>query len=265
MVFETIATRSLREENQQPHISSPNWGRSRSCPALKSICYKVGSMLWGCNCASSTTNKYRRLDAKLERKMIELKRQASTSGHTNKKFRSINSVIMKFPQLKEQVKKLRGVFEHYDEDGDGSIDREELKQCFKELQVNLTVEEFDDLFESCDVDRNGRIQFLEFIVLLCLIYLITKPSSPTDAVSRTESPNWEATFDIIVQVFIYMDKNGDGKLSKKDMVAALTEPPWERSPSHVMKTRFNSSLNILQWRWTRTRMGMSLSESTFSV
>lgn len=51
----------------------------------------------------------------MERKMIELKRQASTSGHTNKKFRSINSVIMKFPQLKEQVKKLRGVFEHYGE------------------------------------------------------------------------------------------------------------------------------------------------------
>lgn len=91
-------------------------GRSQSCPPLKFIGSKVASMLCCCNCTSSTTtDKYRRLDAKLERKVVELKRQAlaSCSGHQYKQFRSINSIIMKFPQLKEQVKNLRGVFEKY--------------------------------------------------------------------------------------------------------------------------------------------------------
>ncbi|KNA19394.1 hypothetical protein SOVF_061900 isoform A [Spinacia oleracea] len=192
----------------------------------------------GCSSITSNANKYRRLDAKLARKIIELRQQPSSSGHKNKKFRSINSVILKFPQLKEQVKNLRGVFEHYDEDSNGSIDREELKKCLEELQVNLTEQEFDDLFYSCDVDRSGHIQFNEFIVLLCLIYLLTKPSSSTEIVSRMGSPHLESTFDQIVQVFFYMDKNGDGKLNKKDMVVAFTETSSERSPSHVTKTRF---------------------------
>lgn len=92
-------------------------GRSHSCTSLKSIGNKVGSMFCCCGCSSITSNanKYRRLDAKLARKIIELRQQPSSSGHKNKKFRSINSVILKFPQLKEQVKNLRGVFEHYGE------------------------------------------------------------------------------------------------------------------------------------------------------
>ncbi|XP_021750649.1 probable calcium-binding protein CML22 [Chenopodium quinoa] len=212
-------------------------GRIHSCPALKSITNKVGSMLCRCSCNTST-NKYRRLDAKLARKIIELRQQTSGSVHDNKQFRSINSIIIKFPQLKEQVKNLRGVFEHYDEDCNGSIDREELKKCLTELQVNLTEQEFDDLFHSCDVDRSGHIQFNEFIVLLCLIYLLTKPSSSTGTVLRMGSPHLESIFDKIVEVFFYMDKNGDGKLNKKDIVAAFTDAPTERSPSHVTRTRF---------------------------
>uniref|UniRef100_A0A803LZC0 protein-serine/threonine phosphatase n=1 Tax=Chenopodium quinoa TaxID=63459 RepID=A0A803LZC0_CHEQI len=124
------------------------------------------------------------------------------------KARSINSIIIKFPQLKEQVKNLRGVFEHYGkypatnptlhyyEDCNGSIDREELKKCLTELQVNLTEQEFDDLFHSCDVLRMG-------------------------------SPHLESIFDKIV-----------GKLNNKDIVAAFTDAPTERSPSHVTRTRF---------------------------
>lgn len=62
-----------------------------------------------CHCGSP--NKYKRLDAKLEKKMIELKR--SSSGKTN--FKSMNSIIMRFPQFKEELKHIRGVFEQYGE------------------------------------------------------------------------------------------------------------------------------------------------------
>ena len=62
------------------------------------------------------------------------------------------------------------------------------------------------------------------------------------------SPQLEATFDAIVEAFLFLDKNGDGKLNKKDMIKALNEAsPWERSPAHVTRTRFSitSSLTIL--------------------
>ena len=68
-----------------------------------------------------------------------------------------------------------------DEDSNGTIDREELKKCLQKLQLHLTEEEVEDLFHSCDIDGSEGIQFKEFIVLLCLIYLLKEPSS-TDTV-----------------------------------------------------------------------------------
>ncbi|OMO93022.1 Calcium-binding EF-hand [Corchorus capsularis] len=186
-----------------------------------------------CNCGS--TNKYKKLDSKLERKMIEMKR--SGSGQSN--FKSIDSIILRFPQFKDGLKNLRGIFEQYDEDSNGTIDREELNKCLEKLQLHLTKEEVEDLFNSCDIDGSQGIQFNEFIVLLCLIYLLMKPSTSPDTALKMDSPQLKATFDTIVEAFLFLDKNGDGKLNKKDVIKALNEAsPWERSPARVTSTRF---------------------------
>lgn len=205
-------------------------GTSHPCPSLKSLSIKVGSML----CACGSPNKYKRLDAKLERKMAEARRDSSG----NQNFKSIDSIIMKFPQFKEGLKNIRAAFEEYDEDSNGTIDREELKKCLQKLQLHLTEEEVEDLFHSCDIDGSEGIQFNEFIVLLCLIYLLKEPSS-SHSTSKLGSPQLEETFDTIIEVFLFLDRNGDGKLNKKDMVKALNQTsPWEKSPSHVTRTRF---------------------------
>ncbi|XP_042966732.1 probable calcium-binding protein CML22 isoform X2 [Carya illinoinensis] len=197
--------------------------------SLKSLSIKVRSMLYRC----SSPNKYKRLDAKLERKMVEAKK--GFSGYH--KFKSINSIIMKFPQLRDSLKNIRAVFEQYDEDSNGTIDQEELKKCLQKLQLHLTEEEVEDLFHSCDIDGHEGIQFNEFIVLLCLIYLLKGPSSNTT--SRLGSPRLEATFDTVIEVFLFLDKNGNGKLNKNDMVKALNDAsPREKSPSHITRTRF---------------------------
>lgn len=54
---------------------------------------------------------------------------------------------------------------------------EELKKCLEELKLSLSEEEVKSLYGWCDVDGSKGIQFNEFIVLLCLIYLLSKPSS----------------------------------------------------------------------------------------
>lgn len=60
--------------------------------------------------------------------------------------------------------------------------------------------------------------------------------------SKLGSPQLEATFDTIIQAFIFLDKNGDGKLNRKEMVKALNEAsPYERSPARITKTRFSIS------------------------
>ncbi|KAG5254278.1 hypothetical protein OIU76_019994 [Salix suchowensis] len=191
--------------------------------------------LGGMFCHCGSPNKYKRLDAKLEKKMIELKR--SSSGKTN--FKSMNSIIMRFPQFKEELKHIRGVFEQYDEDGNGNIDMEELKKCLQKLQLNLKEEEVEDLFHSCDIDQSEGIQFNEFIVLLCLIYLLVEHSSSPLRTSKIGSSELEATFDTIVKAFLFLDKNGAGKLNKKDVIKALNEDSRrERSPAHITTSRF---------------------------
>lgn len=205
-------------------------GTSHPCPFLESLSTKVGSML----CRCSSPNKYKRLDAKLERKLVEAKK--GSSGHHN--FKSINSIILKFPQFKDGLKSIRAVFEQYDEDSNGTIDREELKKCLQKLQLHLTEEEVENLFHSCDINGSEGIQLNEFIVLLCLVYVLKEPSSP-HTTSRLDSPQLEATFDTMIQVFLFLDKNGDGKLNKSDMVTALDDAsPGEKSPLHITQSRF---------------------------
>ncbi|XP_050216513.1 probable calcium-binding protein CML22 isoform X2 [Mercurialis annua] len=196
--------------------------------------HSLGAMLFNCG----SQNKYKRLDAKLEKKMIEFKRNSAK----NTNFKSINSIILRFPQIKEGLKDIRGVFEQYDEDANGAIDREELKRCLQKLQIKLKDQEVEDLFHSCDIDGSQGIQFNEFIVLLCLIYLLVEsPSSAhsVSATSRTSSPELEATFDTIIEAFLFLDKNGDGKLNKKDVLKALNDDsPGEKSPARISKSRF---------------------------
>ncbi|XP_057957916.1 probable calcium-binding protein CML22 isoform X2 [Malania oleifera] len=210
--------------------SSPFWEQGVSSSAAKAMKDSLGGLICCCN----STNKYKRLDAKLQRKMVEVKR--GTLKHKN--FRSINSIIMRFPLFKEELKNIRGVFEQYDEDSNGTIDCEELKKCLHKLQLHLTEKDIDDLFHSCDMDESEGIQFNEFIVLLCLIYLLVEPSS-SHSTSKMGSPQLDATFDTIVEAFLFLDKNGDGMLNKKDMVKALNgASAWEKSPAHITRTRF---------------------------
>ncbi|KAK4341548.1 hypothetical protein RND71_040049 [Anisodus tanguticus] len=179
------------------------------CPALKLWSNRVGSLL----CFWNAPKKYRRLDAKLETKMMELKR--SSQGKATS-----------------------------DEDSNGTIDREELKKCIKKLQFHVKEEEIDDLFHSCDVDEKEGIQFNEFIVLLSYLSLdgfilyifirITFILDLEDWLTRARS-----TFNTIVEAFLFLDKSVDGKLHKKDVVKALNEDsPCEKSPSHVTQARF---------------------------
>lgn len=74
-----------------------------------------------------------------------------------------------------------------DEDSNGTIDHEELKKCLNKLQLHLTEDEIDDLFDSCDMDGREGIQFNEFIVLLCLIYLLMDPTTSPQKVSTTRN------------------------------------------------------------------------------
>ena len=74
-----------------------------------------------------------------------------------------------------------------DEDSNGAIDHEELKKCFHKLEVSFTEEEIIDLFKACDINEDMGIKFNEFVVLLCLVYLLKDNATAPEAVSLTQN------------------------------------------------------------------------------
>lgn len=59
-----------------------------------------------------------------------------------------------------------------DEDSNGTIDHEELKKCLRELNFNVDDKEINRLYHYCNMDLQNGLQYHEFIVLLCLVFLL---------------------------------------------------------------------------------------------
>ncbi|CAL9193594.1 probable calcium-binding protein CML22 isoform X2 [Musa acuminata AAA Group] len=208
-------------------------GLLRSFSALKSFSDKVGDAF----AKLSSSIKHRKDHQNLKRRLLEAMKQRGYSNQNT--FRSINSIIMWFPHFKEGLQNIKNIFEKYDEDSNGTMDHEELKKCLRMLQIQLSEKDIDRLYHYCDMDENKGIQYHEFIVLLCFAYLLAGPDSATNNMSNSASRHVEATFDKLAEAFAFLDKNGDGKLDKKDIILALNEAPSkEKSPTHITSRRF---------------------------
>lgn len=141
--------------------------------------------------------------------------------------------------FREGPKEVKGVFQQSDADSNGTIDHKELKNCFEKLNLQLKEEEIDDLFGCCDMDGTHGIQLNDFIIILCLAYLLLDPSTSSHSKLDLGSPQLKATFDAMIEAFVFFDKNGDGKLNKKDMINAMNDDSqFERSPTHITRSRF---------------------------
>ncbi|XP_058736812.1 probable calcium-binding protein CML22 [Vicia villosa] len=190
----------------------------------------MGSLL----CCMSEQNEEKSLERNLEKKISDIRRNKFGQS----KLKSIDTIVMLFPMFKKRLKTLRGMFQQYDEDSNGSIEPDELKTFLEDLELHLQENEIENIFQYCDIDGSKGIQFNEFIVLLCLIHILTEPLSSDDA-PKAELAQLGEVFDSIVEIFLFFDKNGDGKLNKKDMMRTMNETnPKERSPAHITKNRF---------------------------
>ncbi|XAR56845.1 hypothetical protein NMG60_11037466 [Bertholletia excelsa] len=175
-------------------------------------------------------------EPRLEAKMVEAMQRRACEGTSIKSF---NSIILKFPKIDASLRKCKDVFEQFDEDASGAIDREELKHCFQKLEINFTEEETNDLFKACDINEDSGMKFNEFIVLLCLVYLLKEDSTALHTKSRMGMPDLEATFETLVDAFVFLDKNKDGYVSKSEMIQAINETTsGERSSGRIAMKRF---------------------------
>nr|XP_043622173.1 probable calcium-binding protein CML21 [Erigeron canadensis] len=173
---------------------------------------------------------------KLEAKILETMRKRESKGTSMKSF---NTIILKFPKIDTGLRKCKAIFEEFDEDKSGTIDPKELNHCFRKLEIDFTDEEINDVFRECDINDDMGINFKEFIVLLCLVYLLKKDAVSLHSNSRMGIPNIEATFETLVDSFVFLDKNKDGYVSRSEMVGAINETTTgERSSGRIAMRRF---------------------------
>ncbi|NXP14350.1 EFHB protein, partial [Thinocorus orbignyianus] len=62
----------------------------------------------------------------------------------------------------ENFDMLLEAFRYYDKDGDGMINKDDLRKSCYQFNLNLDDELLDSLFDYCDLDKDGLINYLEF-------------------------------------------------------------------------------------------------------
>lgn len=174
--------------------------------------------------------------SKIERKMVNAMKERGACGKSSLK--NFNSIIMMFPKIDKTFEGVRDTFQRFDKNGNGTLELEELKDCFRELQVSFTDEEVRDLSAESDMDANSGIDFKEFIVLLALVYLLASPRDKSSK-SRLGMAQLEESFDRIADAFAFFDKDCDGYVSKKEIVEAIGQAsPGSRNADRIGLKRF---------------------------
>ena len=110
-------------------------------------------------------------------------------------------------RLKEKdINDLEKIFLEIDENKDGTLSFDEMKKCFikliKEKNLQISVKEVEELFNSIDIDNSKRIEYTEFI-----------------AAMLEESPYCKE--DKLIDFFHMLDKDGSGKISKNEIKNVL--------------------------------------------
>ncbi|KAL4237703.1 hypothetical protein ACF0H5_002418 [Mactra antiquata] len=67
---------------------------------------------------------------------------------------------------------LKEAFRMFDRDGNGYIDAEELRICMINLGEKLTLEEVEEMIREVDIDFDGRMNYEEFVRLMCSKYAL---------------------------------------------------------------------------------------------
>ena len=65
-----------------------------------------------------------------------------------------------------QDAQLRAAFCYFDKDGNGTISKEELRECLESDDFLLNDEEINKLIAGVDINDDGEIDYLEFITMM---------------------------------------------------------------------------------------------------
>ncbi|KAK1416462.1 hypothetical protein QVD17_32253 [Tagetes erecta] len=172
-----------------------------------------------------------------------------------KQFRAMNKlkrlalkVIAENLEPTEEIKGLKHMFKNMDTDGSGSITYEELKSGLSKLGSRLVESEIQQLMEAADVDKNGTIDYIEFITATMHRHKLDREENVLKAfqffdrdnsgfITRDELKHSMTQYgmgdeETIDEVLDDVDTNKDGKINYEEFVAMMRKGTVE-TDQHV--------------------------------
>jgi len=79
-------------------------------------------------------------------------------------------IVMMYNQvgITDDMEEMRIAFRFFDKNGDGQISKEELRSCILRYGERFVDEDLEEMMKNADLDRNGFIDFSEFVEMLTL-------------------------------------------------------------------------------------------------
>lgn len=145
---------------------------------------------------------------------------------------------------KREVLELRTVFEAHDKDGSGEVTISEIVESMK--GTNLA-DQGENMFKALDKDKNGKIDFREY--LKSYYPLASKEESKQmydwayPEVERPKTPEKKLSqemIDEIKSIFVLYDINGDGNLSRPELIEALTQTGYDEDEVEDMFEEYDT-------------------------
>ncbi|KAH8811189.1 calcium ion binding, calmodulin [Xylogone sp. PMI_703] len=121
---------------------------------------------------------------------------------------------------KEQIETFRDAFTLFDKDGNGKISAKELGSVMRSLGQAPTETELQDLISGVDTDRDGEVDFEEFVTMMAY---------------KSEKPDFDKEMR---QAFRVFDRDNSGTISSEELrrvLASLGENLTDEQIDELMK------------------------------
>merc|ERR1719353_652797 len=115
----------------------------------------------------------------------------------------------------QQLLEIENAFKLFDADGNGSIDRREMKVAMKALGMSTKADDITRIMDEVDIDKSGTIDKEEFIE-------IVRP------VLGGRDPHSE-----VRKCFEYFDVNENGMITTSDLVTVMEELGEDCTPEEI--------------------------------
>ncbi|KAL9556128.1 hypothetical protein MBANPS3_002020 [Mucor bainieri] len=101
-------------------------------------------------------------DAELQ----DMVNDVDADGNGNIDFTEFLGLVKNMKTNTDETDDLKEAFKVFDVDGNGLIDREELRKVMSSLNESLSEEELDAMIKEADTNGDGQISFDEFKVMM---------------------------------------------------------------------------------------------------